>query len=1275
MIDVLSVTDIDFDLLAALLQSFQASANLFTELKKLYPDRIPAEFLDFATYQSKVLPNKISPLEKALLSFHFTENKSLKTVNSLEKDIYFKELGNHFKTFAAAKKLQQFIPSIAFDNSIKTIVAHMKKEIDSIAKSENLSTANIAKSLVAARNYYIWSDNLRAIQSAFENSEIGKYALTKETKSRNDLTDYVNTLIAKFKKENDNEQFVDKLYILKTISEDIPSVKELVDKEIDLVLNSMKETRYARLAIIGNLLNTEKVQDRKAVAKKVMVDHKVFEANFVFAINQKISNFDIDDAFGIDRVTKKPVPNKSRITATPALNDENESLLRHHVNNFHSQYTIAVDNGLNERNMEDALQKFVDETISVSCGSRPDLSYERKVINMMVNIFAYWTISFAESFLHAKSEGHDTEKELLYLKRPHMGQILALFRLFGIDKHASDAAKAKLLEEHVESHFVQVPTGEGKSIILAVTACIFALLGYTVNCACYSEYLSERDYKAFSYLFTAFRVEEYVVYDNFQRLSNRLLKEEGGDIFANITNLVLTSGSNQGSNSNSRLYASVVAGKSARATREKILLIDEVDVFLDQDFYGSSYNPVAKLVHTTVESLIRAIWEKHKTIAIKSKLNFSTISELSQYKECIQQFSRWNDLIEHNVKSMLLDLLEYEKREYKIVNDKIGYKDQDKICSSLSFGYETMWTYFKAREERKITEESLKNRIFMNINCGCFSYSEIPKLYTRTLGVTGTLDTLTPQELKLLADYSINKYTYVPSVFHAANRTFNPEGEDIKIVAEAQFFDTISREILARRAGEIARPVLVFFESSEILMKYYLQLNEKKSDPNYASFPANIQIVTEEVANADKESIVRKSTAADALTFLSRSFGRGTDFVIYDDVVNACGGVHVLQTFLSEDLSEEIQIRGRSARQGTLGSYSLVIHDKQLVAFKLSAEGVLAEKGKNNLYPTLLQARRDFNKTQQVSKQKKKVLLEDHQKALNLVKLLSSTTPDIPAIQLLIYEFNKSAYKEESICASRTLILLDATKSMEIMLEEAKESLTIMFRAVKTFLTEKDIKGTFEMQIGAYRNYNATEQQLFEVSEWESSPEKLVTFLSKIVAGKGLGNEAIEVGIAHANAEIEKDRIAAAMDKEGVAKEHRFQVVIVGDHPANSRTETDTKRVDQSKPNYWKNTKHFKNPVYFDEQFEALQRQGIPVHTFYLDTRAEAEFKRIADVTNGESHPLKLMKGATDAEIRQSRDDMISVITRRIVYETVGGGEIGRQLSEDFRSRVRGYIQ
>lgn len=48
---------------------------------------------------------------------------------------------------------------------------------------------------------------------------------------------------------------------------------------------------------------------------------------------------------------------------------------------------------------------------------------------------------------------------------------------------------------------------------------------------------------------------------------------------------------------------------------------------------------------------------------------------------------------------------------------------------------------------------------------------------------------------------------------------------------------------------------------------------------------------------------------------MDRNFGRGTDFICLDPDVNDAGGVVVIQTFLSEDLSEEVQIQGRTARQ------------------------------------------------------------------------------------------------------------------------------------------------------------------------------------------------------------------------------------------------------------------------------------------------------------------------------------------------------------------------
>ena len=66
------------------------------------------------------------------------------------------------------------------------------------------------------------------------------------------------------------------------------------------------------------------------------------------------------------------------------------------------------------------------------------------------------------------------------------------------------------------------------------------------------------------------------------------------------------------------------------------------------------------------------------------------------------------------------------------------------------------------------------------------------------------------------------------------------------------------------------------------------------------------------------------------VTLASRMYGRGTDFKIFDDRMEACGGLHVLQTFFSADLSEEAQIQGRCARQGNKGSYSLVLHVSSL---------------------------------------------------------------------------------------------------------------------------------------------------------------------------------------------------------------------------------------------------------------------------------------------------------------------------------------------------------
>ena len=53
------------------------------------------------------------------------------------------------------------------------------------------------------------------------------------------------------------------------------------------------------------------------------------------------------------------------------------------------------------------------------------------------------------------------------------------------------------IEENLDPHMVEVLTGQGKSVVLALTSIVLAFFGFRVDCACYSEYLSDRDRKEF----------------------------------------------------------------------------------------------------------------------------------------------------------------------------------------------------------------------------------------------------------------------------------------------------------------------------------------------------------------------------------------------------------------------------------------------------------------------------------------------------------------------------------------------------------------------------------------------------------------------------------------------------------------------------------------------------------------------------------------------------------------------------------------------------------
>jgi len=61
-----------------------------------------------------------------------------------------------------------------------------------------------------------------------------------------------------------------------------------------------------------------------------------------------------------------------------------------------------------------------------------------------------------------------------------------------------------------QNAFVRVHTGEGKSLIMAFCAILFAKCDFSVDCLCFSELLVNRDYQAFETLFQVCGVDKLI---------------------------------------------------------------------------------------------------------------------------------------------------------------------------------------------------------------------------------------------------------------------------------------------------------------------------------------------------------------------------------------------------------------------------------------------------------------------------------------------------------------------------------------------------------------------------------------------------------------------------------------------------------------------------------------------------------------------------------------------------------------------------------------------
>ncbi|CAF4322129.1 unnamed protein product [Rotaria sp. Silwood2] len=997
--------------------------------------------------------------------------------------------------------------------------------------------------------------------------------------------------------QNPTVPFIAEVLIkMKCISNNVLSFEVRINEKINEILKHFRNTTKGSggFAKLATLLN----QDNSGTGQIIISEHKLFQGFSLSLFNQKIRRHDITTV--LDNLKGDAIDGQK-------LKDryvEFENIYR----NLIKQY---LKPNIELRTLTSEIKRIAGNIIQKTNNTVWEATIRNKVPILMAHIFALWTLTNADHYFDAV----DTEDKHNYLLQPHTAQIVSIFRMLGIGDR----------NEELSNNLVEIGTGEGKSITLGVTASILALLGFDVSCACYSQYLSQRDYQAFLPLFDLLDLSNYIHYGTFNKLCEDTINENGE--IRQLVERLITEGSINMMKNNQHIK------------RCKILLIDEVDVFFNREFYGNIYTPAASLRDPTITSLVYFIWKERQ-----SNLTWRKIKDTDEYKSCCKKFSSWEPLILEAIKDMLSDVKSFESHDYVVNQDKIGYFEQGNIVYNIAYGYKTLFAYYYEHEKGRISKESVEKNTNIKIKCGSFSYAEIPLEFKYIMGVTGTLKTLNDSEKRIIQGlYKIRKNTFIPSVYGVNNLKFIAK-DDIMIENNHDYFNTIKREITDRLVGRSSekRAVLVIFESKHKLKEFY---ESEALEP----IKELVGCLTEEASLEEKESLIKRATSSGQITLLPKIFGRGCDFLCHDQNVARNGGVHVIQTFLSEEVSEEVQIKGRTARQGDQGSYSMVLLYSDLEKFFIAEKDIdSVNRGTQNsnmyktVYDLLNRKRIDLFKTQyETNMEYVKQAKDRHKIARKFLSALHSG--DIDSVKGFLIEENKGI---ADTLNSRTICLMDATGSMSHLLHKCKNTVDIMFERASEILQDNNINSdSFQLQLVLYRNYNSRENKILQYSPWETKPDNLRTFMNTINVEGGWGNEAIEIGFWHANKEHEKENIT--------------QIILIGDASPNTKDDIVQKR-ECFGENYWQTTK-FSQPTYYEDELAKLISNNIPVHAFFVQPMAEEKFNEIATRTGGRCKKLDI--NSTDGA------KMLTDFVTLEILRNVGRNSNGDALAAAYENR------
>jgi preprotein translocase subunit SecA len=345
-------------------------------------------------------------------------------------------------------------------------------------------------------------------------------------------------------------------------------------------------------------------------------------------------------------------------------------------------------------------------------------------------------------------------------------------------------------------------------------------------------------------------------------------------------------------------------------------IVDEVDsILIDEartpliisgpsDESTDKYNRVNQVIPNLRKEKDYTVEEKSRTVVLTEE----GVTRVEGYLKVQNLYEPQNiDLLHHVNQALRAHTLFKRDVDYLVKEGKVIIVDEftGRVMPGRRYS-DGLHQALEAKERVKVEQE--------NQTLASITFQNYFRMYAKLAGMTGTADTEAEEFGKIYKLEVLVVPTNMPMI--------REDHSDVIYKTEKEKFAAVIEEI--KQLHEAKRPVLVgtiSIEKSELLSKYLTRTGVKHHVLN--------------AKNHEREAeIVAQAGQPGQVTISTNMAGRGTDIKLGEGVAEI-GGLHILGTERHESRRIDNQLRGRSGRQGDMGSsrFYLSLEDDLLRIF------------------------------------------------------------------------------------------------------------------------------------------------------------------------------------------------------------------------------------------------------------------------------------------------------------------------------------------------------